>query len=259
MSGRLRPAEMLLQSLGVTVPEEIDVEAIAWYRGAKVRYRPLESCEARILGHGDRAVICVDSRKSPERRRFSVCHELGHWHHHRGKCLACRSDEIGNASSKNALDPERVADGYAADLLLPRYLVAPLAAQVSKWSLARIRELAAPFGASTTATAIRLVEMDVIPGMLVSHKTGGRRWFARSPSAERWFPQDQLDADSHAFRMLFGSETELRAPSLIGADAWFDRTGADRYEVREQSYRASNGEVVTLLLLPAEMLAVSVR
>lgn len=165
MIGKLRPAENVLQSLGVTSPEEIDVETIAWHLGARVKYRPLKSCEARILGHGDRAVICVDSGKSPERRRFSVCHELGHWHHHRGRCLACRSDEIGNSSRRNALDPERVADSYAADLLLPRYLVAPMAAQVAKWSLARVRELAARFGASVTATAIRLVEMNVIPGM----------------------------------------------------------------------------------------------
>lgn len=253
--GRPRPAESLLQSLGVTSPEEIDVEAIAWHVGAKVKYRPLSSCEARILGHGDRAIICVDEGKSAERRKFSVCHELGHWHHHRGRCLACRSDEIGNRARGNALDPERVADGYAADLLLPRYLIAPMAAQVSKWSLARIRELAAPFGASTTATAIRLIEMDAIPGLLVSHRPKGRRWFARAPSAERWFPQDQLDPDSQALRMLFGSDPELRVPSVIGADAWFDRAGADRYEVREQSYRASDGEVVTLLLLPSNMLA----
>ena len=254
IGARPRPAESLLQSLGVTFPEEIDVEAIAWHLGATVKYRALASCEARILGHGDRAVICVDNGKSAERQKFSVCHELGHWHHHRGRCLACRSDEIGNRSRGNALDPERVADGYAADLLLPRYLVSPMAAQVAKWSLARIRELAAPFGASTTATAIRLVEMDVIPGMLVCHSHRGRRWFARSPSAERWFPQDQLDADSQALSMLFGSDPELRAPSVIGAEAWFDRAGADRYEIREQSFLIPGGEIVTLLLMPADML-----
>lgn len=254
MNRRLRPAELVLQSLGVTSPEEIDVEAIAWHLGATVKYRPLVSCEARILGHGDRAVICVDDRKSPERRRFSVCHELGHWQHHRGRCLACRSDEIGNASRRSAIDPERLADSYAADLLLPRYLVSPMAAQVSKWSLARIRDLATAFGASLTATAIRLIEMDVIPGMIVCHGPSGRRWFTRAPSAERWFPQDQLDAESQAIAMLYGRDQELRAPSIIGAEAWFDTVGADRYDVHEQTYLVPGGGTVTLLLLPPKML-----
>lgn len=251
---RASPAERVLQSLGVTSPEEIDVESIAWNLGAKVKYRRLETCEARILGHGDRAVICVDSRKSPERRRFSVCHELGHWQHHRGRCLACRSDEIGNVSRRSALDPERVADGFAADLLLPRYLVSPMAAQVSKWSLARIRELAARFSASMTATAIRLVEINVIPGLLICHGPKGRRWFARAPSAGQWFPQDQLHADSQAIAMLYGREQELRAPSIIGADAWFDCPQAERYDVHEQTYLVPGGDVVTLLLLPPKML-----
>jgi hypothetical protein len=129
-----------------------------------------------------------------------------------------------------------------------------LAAQVSKWSLARIRELAAPFGASLTATAIRLVEMDAIPGMLVCHGSRGRRWFTRAPSAERWFPQDQLDADSQAIAMLYRRDQELRAPSLTGAEAWFDAPGADRYDVHEQTYAVPGGEIVTLLLLPPKML-----
>ncbi len=40
--------ERLLRSLGIERPEEIDLEAVAWSVGAKVKYRPLKSCEARI-------------------------------------------------------------------------------------------------------------------------------------------------------------------------------------------------------------------
>ena len=43
-------AEAILRRLGVTDPSEIDLEAIAWYLGARVRYRPLSACEARIVG-----------------------------------------------------------------------------------------------------------------------------------------------------------------------------------------------------------------
>jgi len=35
--------------------------------------------------------------------------------------------------------------------------------------------------------------------------------------------------------------------TLIGADAWFDRFDADRYEIFEQSVRAGKDEVLTFL------------
>ncbi|MCP1675644.1 Zn-dependent peptidase ImmA (M78 family) [Natronocella acetinitrilica] len=114
----LRPAEQLLQSLGVTQPQEIDLEAIAYDQGAIVKYRPLEGCEARIVGFGERAIITVDNRALPSRVRFSTAHELGHWQNHRGRSLICRAEDIGNAR-RRALDPERIADNYAADWTSP--------------------------------------------------------------------------------------------------------------------------------------------
>ena len=81
----LTPAERLLQELGITEPNEIELDAIAHHVGACVRYRPLQGCEARIIGTGDRAIITVKSDSHPRRKRFSIAHELGHWYHHRGQ------------------------------------------------------------------------------------------------------------------------------------------------------------------------------
>lgn len=75
-------AELALQALGITEPGEIDVEVVARSLGAKVKYRQLTSCEARIVGRGGSAIITVNSHVHPRRRRFSVAHELGHWHRH---------------------------------------------------------------------------------------------------------------------------------------------------------------------------------
>ena len=44
------PAELVLLDLGINSPADIDLEAIAWTLGARVRYRPLDSCEARRQG-----------------------------------------------------------------------------------------------------------------------------------------------------------------------------------------------------------------
>ena len=72
----LTPAERILKSLGIEDPGEIDLEAIAWTRGAVVEYRPLDRCEATIVGSKRKAVIAVNSRSPPERRRFSLGHEV---------------------------------------------------------------------------------------------------------------------------------------------------------------------------------------
>ena len=64
--------ERLLRSLGIEKPEDIDLEAVAWSVGAKVKYRPLKSCEARICGYGDKAIISVDSTKIPQRQARAI-------------------------------------------------------------------------------------------------------------------------------------------------------------------------------------------
>ena len=249
MTRRLTVAETVLRDLGITEPEEIDVEAIAWHLGAKVRYRPLESCEARLLGRDDKAIISVDDRKDPRRQRFSIGHELGHWRHHRGRCLICRTEEIGNPR-RLATDPERVADAYASDLLLPRYILEPLLRKVPKLTLTAMREMAGRFDASLTATLIKVVEADRYPIMIVCHGVDGRKWFKRSDTIGRWFPRDELDDESSAFSLLYGpGPDEQRAPMKVGADAWFDRRGVEEFEVLEQSYRLPGKEVLTVVTL----------
>src|SRR5438105_3343250 len=120
------PAELILKRLGISQPKEINLEAIAWDMGARVRYRPLDGCEARIVGSADQAIITVNSRSNPRRQRFSIGHELGHWHHDRGRVMLCHADDIGRAAV-GLLNPERIADRFASSLLMPAYIFAPIA------------------------------------------------------------------------------------------------------------------------------------
>jgi hypothetical protein len=101
------PAEALLQELGITEPEEIDLEAIAFHVGARVRIRALCGCEAYIVGCGGQALITVNQDSSARRKRFSIAHELGHWRFHRGKTLVCRVNEY---RPRDGSSPEKVAE-----------------------------------------------------------------------------------------------------------------------------------------------------
>ena len=243
------PAERVLRGLGVTEPREIDLEAIAWHLGARVKVCELDGCEARIIGHDNRAIIRVDSRSRPRRRRFSIGHELGHWHFHRGRMLVCRPEDIGSRKP-GAPQIERVADGYAADLLLPRYLFDPIARQYCRLTVQTVREIADLFDTSLTATAIRLIESGHSAAMLVCHGPDGRKWFTKSPGVpDRWFPQKDPDPESFAFELLFGHGAEQAHPRLMSAEAWFDRSDAQRYQLHEQSVRTAEDEILTILLL----------
>ena len=255
MTVRLSAAETALQALGITEPAEIDIEVVARSLGARVKYRPLKSSEARIVGQNGRAIITVDARAREQRRRFSVAHELGHWHRHRGICLACRSVDIDRPLSDGgkgrvSSNPELQADAYASDLLLPGYIFRPLACDLDLLTLAAVRELAAMFNTSLTATAIRALGTNRFPAMLVCHSQSGMRWFRRPPLVpDRWFPRTDLQPESPAFHMLFRGGPEAKQPKTVKASCWFDNPLADRFTVTEQSFGLPNGKVATLVQL----------
>lgn len=240
-------------ALGIESPDQIDLEAIAWERGALVRYRPLDRCEAMIVGSQERAIITINSRAIPTRRRFSLGHEIGHWHHHRGRILFCGAADIGNPAH-GPLDPESQADQFASDLLLPDFMFRPRIIKLKRLVFSAVREIAEEFNVSLTATLLKIAASDRFPVIVVCHNKQGRRWFRPAPMISRWwFPKDDLDAESIAFEMLFGGAAEISYARKIGAEAWFEFRGVDRYEIQEQSFLLPNDEVLTLVILPADL------
>jgi Zn-dependent peptidase ImmA (M78 family) len=243
-------AERILIDLGISEPMEIDLDAIAWTRGAVVNYRPIDGCEARIFGSTRRAVISVNSRSPPERRRFSLAHELGHWHYHRGRVLFCDKQDVCNFAN-DALNPERQADAFASDLILPNYLVDPRLRKIKRVTLGAARELADEFSASLTATLFTMTLRNRFPIAIVCHNKVRRRWFERAPMIQDWwFPSRVLDRQTFAADMLFNGASEQDFPRKMGADAWFDFKGSDRHEVEEQSFLLPDDEILTVLKLP---------
>lgn len=242
------PAEALLHSLGVSSPSEIDVEAIAWAVGAKVREGTLKSCEARIIGFQNRAIITVQRGGDVRRKRFSIAHELGHWEHHRGQSSICRASDIGNpAGLMNSV--ERQADRYAADLLMPGYLFRESVQRHRGPSVDAIDALAAEYDTSRLATALRCIDLAGWPCMLVCHGPRGRKWFRRASSvSDRLFPKGELDAESSAMSVLFGGAEKSR-PKQIRPNAWFNHRDAADMRVTEQSFKAFGGDVLTLLTI----------
>lgn len=242
-----RFAEQLIAELGICKPADIDLDAIALVQGVTVKYEPLEGCEALIVGHGERAIVTVNKKSMPERQRFSLGHELGHWTHHKGRTLYCSQDDIEGNNDK-ARETEGNADRYASSLLMPSFLFKPALSAHKKLSWKVVREIAKEFRCSPLATVLRIVDLNVAPMLFVYLQGGQRRWFRRSKDvAEIWFPKESPDPESFAFDLSFVENKTPAGPRKVQADAWFERWNANRFELIEDSIRM--GDCVYSILL----------
>lgn len=248
------PAEARIAELRISDPKQIDVDAIAYDAGVEVRYSELSGCEATLVGVRNRAIATIQKQSRRTRQRFSVGHELGHWHHHRGQSFRCRVDDVSvNLAEKNR-PKEREADEYAAHLLLPGQLFKPLIKQIKTPSLNDLGMIAGDFDCSLLCTALRLIDVNTVPAILTSYDRNGLRWFLRTPDVPaRWYLKDRLDDDSFAYELLASGKTQagLRKSS---ANTWFTNADGDDYELREHSVEGYGGEILTLLLPDNAML-----
>ena len=239
MSNWIAPDDLLVR-LGISSPKEIVVEEIAQYCGATVLYEELHGCAARIVGHGDRAIISVDTAANRGRQRFSAGHELGHWMRDRGKAaFACTDAMLATEWSTD--NPETRANRYAADLLLPERFFKP-DARAQPVTFSTVETLAERYQASWTATALRLVALGSSPSMIVCSRRGQRwKWFKRSPDLPRaLWPRDQPTTDTVAYDVLAGSGT-VETATAVSAAGWFDHGGAERYELVESTVSIPGG------------------
>jgi len=245
----LSPPERLLWAQGVRSPAHIDLEAIAASRGARVIYRQLDGCAARMVASGNKAVISVAFEDNPGRRRFSLGHELAHWICDANRtAFKCANADIGpqNAEAKSV---EANANSYASQLLLPDYLVVPWVG-VRPVNLDAAQALANDFRASLTASVIKLARLAKAPSVVVCHEQTRLRWFRRNLAFPYdFFVRGQLHQDTAAFDMAFGAASGMSRPKRESADRWFSGPGAYRQVVSSQSVKLPDRTVLSLISL----------
>lgn len=246
-------AEALIAELGISGPVDLDVDAIAFDSGVKVVYKPLTGCEATLVGYGAHAIATINPSPVRGRERFSVAHELGHWHRHRGRSFQCRVDDP-DASIASDRTLEREADTFASHLLMPGPLFNPLVRQLGTPNFKQLADLAGQFETSLMATALRLASINTLPVIVACYGKEGRRWhLAAEDIPRRWFLNRKLDPDTFTYDLL-NEGKECRALSKQSADSWFETEGADRFEVFEQCIASHAGQALVLLYLESSML-----
>ena len=176
--------------------------------------------------------ICVNTKDSEERQRFTICHEIGHI------VLGLPSDHTTGPSWSYARRPqtEIFCDIFASELLLPYKLFKPLSDNADI-GLYAIDCLAHRFEASTMATGSCFARFSTVPCAFVLAENGQVRYASRSPAlreAKAWIPPRMALPDgSMAEWMRTGGTAE--GPEEVEPDLWFNdwnRGGAVLEEAR---------------------------
>src|SRR5262249_45984988 len=138
--------------------EEIDIEAIAFHYGLRVRDGGLRGARGRLVPGGKRGIIRIGEDVNTEaQRRFVIAHELGHHFLHvaRGRSSLCIDGDFVKYGDMN---PETDANRFAAELLMPQRLFQP-GCDVKTPSFKHVEKLAEQFRTTLTAAAIRFVDL----------------------------------------------------------------------------------------------------
>jgi len=224
-------ASKTIDDFGICSPEHIRVRDIAFALGATVIEQRISRAAASIVRVGNHATIRISPTDSPERKRFSIAHELGHlvMNHIESIQRVCSDEDMMNWYQSSQ---ETQANFFASELILPIKLV-ERRCDVAEANFIPIRQIAKDFRASLTATAIKFVRLCPEKCAVVFSSKGKVHWFYKSPD---WWPyiarDKKLDKRTIAFD-FFQGEPIPDEPIDIEADAWIDSRGID--EVVEHS------------------------
>lgn len=242
--------EILYDRFGVQAADHIRLEDMVEYLGVEVIRCDLSDCAALLTFAGGAAKIRVPNRgSSAERERFSIAHELGHFLIH-ARLRSCSDRDLENWQSD--VDLEREANAFAAELLLPRRLVAKRC-DVREVSFEPVKAMAAEFTTSKTATAVRFVHLCPEPCALVMSEKGVIRWSIRNDGFWPYLPSrhERLAPESLTATALRKGATPAE-PMDVPASCWTDDRRVDgEAEVQEDVLlHAPSGRALSLIWLP---------
>jgi len=218
-------ASKIINNFGISEPEHIRIRDIAFELGATVIEERLKRAAASIVKVGDHATIRISPLDSPERQRFSIAHELGHFEMEHVESIqkAC-SDADMRSWYRNTQETQ--ANFFASELILPKSLVEKRC-DVKKVDFNPIKKIANDFRVSLTATAIKFVRLCPEQCAVVFSSGDKVQWSYRS---EDWWPFIQngkkLDERTVAYD-FFRNKSLADDPVGIDGDAWIENDGVD--------------------------------
>jgi hypothetical protein len=198
--------------------------------------------------------IVVNSRSRPERRRFTLAHELGHflnlWHQPQGPMgsFSCTESDLGRGwrsrptAVSRHVNQETQANRFAIELLAPARLVRPHLYGIP--DLEKVLSMATALAINREAAARRYAELHEQPTALVFSTEGCVRYVERHPE----FPFVACRRGQPLFDLPESSgDDKISAHVEADPKDWLGRD--EKAALLAQTLRQSGGYAITLLVL----------
>lgn len=242
-------ADDLLNELHIREPTEIDIQRIAIFKGAEVRYAPLRGMDGCLIREGESAIITIrNSLRFEGQKRFVIAHELGHFflHPHTRQIETVDKQQANNWSEKQETE-EYEANLFAAELLMPRSLFA-LRGEGQEPSFKLIEALAGEFSTTLTAAAVQFVLTTGEECAVVSAADRHRKWFILSPGFSFQMLEDDYIHGHSCAAEVSDSKRSSRC-SEIEAGFWLENFQGDHksYITEDARFFPSLGHSLSLL------------
>lgn len=146
----------------------VPVEEIADFYGIEIcQLRGSNDIFGAILRTNRRALIAINPAQHPNRQRFTIAHELGHYFCHPNEAEHVDRDfrvSWRNVDSSKGVNWTEVeANRFAAALLIPEEFLRRDLSQVSRFDQPTISDLASRYKVSPVAMKFRLVNLGLLP------------------------------------------------------------------------------------------------
>jgi Zn-dependent peptidase ImmA (M78 family) len=165
-------AQSLIESYVLIAP--VDVNFLAKQEGILIRKEALEdNVSGMLVIKDEQSVIVVNANHHPNRQRFTIGHELGHYFLHRNFSSVFFDESLlffrDEKSAEGIKIQEIEANTFAAELLMPEQVLRERLSQESLDALDDVEQsalvqLAAEFQVSCQALTIRLMRLGLITG-----------------------------------------------------------------------------------------------
>lgn len=235
-------AKEIRHQLGLNGP--IDVYEVCNQLKVDIFEESLDIDGALLRKNGKARIIINSDIKYVSRKSFTVAHEIGHLSipNHKDQNFYCTPLDIISFHSDRKMEVE--ANQFAAELLLPTIELQKELYMHPNFLF--FNKIAEKYGASLTATIIKIIQLTDERIAIILSKDGTILWSSKSKSFPYKIKNGALDVNTFAYD-FFKSQSLQEQAETVMASSWCLNVGKDIFITEESIVFDRLGIVLTLL------------
>ncbi|NWF89101.1 MAG: ImmA/IrrE family metallo-endopeptidase [Ignavibacteriaceae bacterium] len=217
-------ANIIIQEYGISSPDEIELEVIAFDRGLIIQEKELTGCEGRLVNNKTNGLIIVKkSIRESGKKRFIIAHEIGHFELQKGKNNINLCEESSFINWNKNGPQENEANVFASEMLFPKNIFLEFC-KGKYFSKDLIIDLADNFECSLSATALRYADIGNIPIAVIFSQNKQIKWYRCHKDFPFQFVDLRIPVNSFSFALDYYNRKDIPDdPQEIISDAWFTK------------------------------------